>query len=385
MHSYEFISHSEEETIRFADEFASKLNGHSKIVLSGDLGSGKTKFTEGLLRHFGLEDEISSPTFTIVNEYKTTKFPIFHFDVYRLSDVSEFYEIGGEEYFENGIMFGATVGRNVNRISNARFEIDGKEYHVAKNRGKHNIHSDKEHGFHKVLWDSEIIDDHAVKFTYVSPDGEQGFPGTLVTNIIYTVTETNGLIVSYHAVSDKKTLINLTNHNYFNLGGHESGTIENTKVRIYADEFTPINEDTIPTGEIRKVEHTPMDFREWKKIKNDLYDEDEQLEKGKGYDHNFVIRNKDCGFRKMAEALDEEQGIKMEVYSDLPGLQFYTGNTMKSTKGKGGVIYGKGCGFCMEPHYFPNSINTKEFDAPVFDAGEVYQTVTMYQFVTKED
>lgn len=128
-----------------------------------------------------------------------------------------------------------------------------------------------------------------------------------------------------------------------------------------------------------------MDFREWKKIKNDLYDEDEQLEKGKGYDHNFVIRNKDCGFRKMAEALDEEQGIKMEVYSDLPGLQFYTGNTMKSTKGKGGVIYGKGCGFCMEPHYFPNSINTKEFDAPVFDAGEVYQTVTMYQFVTKED
>ena len=152
-----------------------------------------------------------------------------------------------EEYFENGIMFGATVGRNVNRISNARFEIDGKEYHVAKNRGKHNIHSDKEHGFHKVLWDSEIIDDHAVKFTYVSPDGEQGFPGTLVTNIIYTVTETNGLIVSYHAVSDKKTLINLTNHNYFNLGGHESGTIENTKVRIYADEFTPINEDTIPT------------------------------------------------------------------------------------------------------------------------------------------
>ena len=264
-----------------------------------------------------------------------------------------------EEYFENGIMFGATVGRNVNRISNARFEIDGKEYHVAKNRGKHNIHSDKEHGFHKVLWDSEIIDDHAVKFTYVSPDGEQGFPGTLVTNIIYTVTETNGLIVSYHAVSDKKTLINLTNHNYFNLGGHESGTIENTKVRIY--------------------------FREWKKIKNDLYAEDEQLEKGKGYDHNFVIRNKDCGFRKMAEALDEEQGIKMEVYSDLPGLQFYTGNTMKSTKGKGGVIYGKGCGFCMEPHYFPNSINTKEFDAPVFDAGEVYQTVTMYQFVTKED
>ena len=133
------------------------------------------------------------------------------------------------------------------------------------------------------------------------------------------------------------------------MGGHESGTIENTKVRIYADEFTPINEDTIPTGEIRKVEHTPMDFREWKKIKNDLYAEDEQLEKGKGYDHNFVIRNKDCGFRKMAEALDGEQGIK------------------------------------MEPHYFPNSINTKEFDAPVFDAGEVYQTVTMYQFVTKED
>ena len=185
----------------------------------------------------------------------------------------------------------------------------------------------------------------------------------MVTNIIYTVTETNGLIVSYHAVSDKKNadqseqiIITLT---WVDMKAERSKI---QKVRIYADEFTPINEDTIPTGEIRKVEHTPMDFREWKKIKNDLYAEDEtNLKKGKGYDHNFVIRNKDCGFRKMAEALDEEQGIKMEVYSDLPGLQFYTGNTMKSTKGKGGVIYGKGCGFCMEPHYFPNSINTKEF------------------------
>ncbi|MDD4370804.1 MAG: galactose mutarotase [Anaerostipes sp.] len=277
-----------------------------------------------------------------------------------------------EEYFENGIMFGATVGRNVNRISNAAFTIDGIKYQVAKNRGKHNIHSDKEHGFHKVLWNSEIIDENAVKFTYLSPDGEQGFPGNLQVSIIYTVTKGNGLMISYHAVSDKKTLINLTNHNYFNLGGHDSGTIEETKVRILADWFTPVDEDTIPTGEIRKVEGTTMDFRRFKAVNTDIE---------KGYDHNFVIQNPNCGVRKMAEAVDETTGIAMEVYSDLPGMQFYTGNTMKKTKGKGGIMYGKRCGFCMEPHYFPNSINTKEFDAPVYEAGQVYETVTIYQFV----
>lgn len=290
-----------------------------------------------------------------------------------------------KDYQENHGMFGATVGRNVNRISNAKFQIDGKEYHLAKNRGKHNIHSDKEHGFHKVLWDAEVIDENAVKFSYISPDGEQGFPGELKVSVVYTITEADGLILSYEAVSDKKTLINLTNHNYFNLGGHESGNIEDTEVRICADEFTPVDEETIPTGEIRKVEGTPMDFREYRTIGRDILNGDNQIRFGKGYDHNFVIRSPHCGIRKAAEAFNRKQGIMMEVYSDLPGLQFYTGNTIKDTVGKGGVIYKERSGFCMEPQYFPNSINTDTFEAPVFEPGEIYHAAVIYQFVSREE
>ena len=290
-----------------------------------------------------------------------------------------------EDYMDNHGMFGATVGRNVNRISNAEFEIDGRTHCLAKNRGRHNIHSDKEHGFHKVLWDAEIIDENAVKFSYVSPDGEQGFPGELKVMVTYTVTEAGGLIISYEAVSDKKTLINLTNHNYFNLGGHESGSIEDTEVKILADEFTPVDEDIIPTGEFRQVEGTPMDFRRRKRIQKDISDDYDQLKYGNGYDHNFVIRSSGCGIRKIAEAYQRQQGILMEVYSDLPGLQFYTGNSICDIQGKGGVIYRKRSGFCMEPQYFPNSINTETFEAPVFDAGEKYHAAVMYQFVLREE
>ena len=273
-----------------------------------------------------------------------------------------------EEYFDNSMMLGATVGPNVNRISNARFEIDGIEYKVAKNRGNHNIHSDKEKGFHKVLWDSEIIDENAVKFSYTSPDGENGFPGNLNITIIYTVTKSNGLIISYYGVSDKKTVINVTNHNYFNLGGHDSGIIDNTQVRIIAQEYTPIDEDIIPTGEIKKVENTDMDFRQIRKIGN------------KSYDHNFVISNQNSGIRKIAEAYNQTEAIYMEVYSDLPGMQFYTGNTMKTQKAKDGVLYSERCGFCMEPQYYPNSVNIDGFEKPIFEKGEEYKTTTIYEF-----
>lgn len=338
----------------------------------GYLKDGREVFLYHLENQKGFSVEITDFGVNIVSTMVRNKFG-------EMRDVTLGYETL-EGYFENGPMFGATVGRNVNRISHARFSIDGKMYEVAKNRGKHNIHSDKEHGFHKVLWDSEIIDENAVKFSYVSPDGEQGFPGELKVSIIYTVTESNAIIISYYGVSNKKTLINLTNHNYFNLGGHDSGRMEDMEVRILADYFTPVDEDTIPTGEIRPVENTPMDFRKRKPVKDEIDADDEQLKIGKGYDHNFVIRNEHCGIRKMAEAADMKQGITMEVYSDLPGMQFYTGNTLKETKGKGGVVYKERCGFCMEPHYFPDSINKKQFEAPVFEAGEVYQTTTIYQF-----
>lgn len=286
-----------------------------------------------------------------------------------------------KDYFDNNPMFGATVGRNVNRIEDAKFKIDGIEYYLVKNRGVNNIHSDKEKGFHKVLWDFKIVNDNAVEFHYKSFDGEQGFPGNLDISVTYSLTEGNGLIISYRGVSDKKTLINLTNHTYFNLSGHDSGDIDDTKVTIYADYYTPIKEEIIPTGEIVSVKGTPMDFTKQKSIGDDIENDWNQLKLAQGYDHNFVLNNQDIGIRKVAEASNELEGIKMEVYTDQPGLQFYAGNTMKETVGKDGAVYKKRGGFCMEPQFYPNSINIESFKSPIFDKGEEYKTTTIYQFV----
>lgn len=286
-----------------------------------------------------------------------------------------------EDYFENNIMFGATVGRNVNRIENAEFKIDGTVYHLVKNNNGNNIHSDKDKGFHKVLWDFTIVNDNAVEFHYKSFDGEQGFPGNLDISVTYSLSEGNGLIISYRGVADKKTLINLTNHTYFNLNGHDSGAILDTKVTINADYYTPIKDGIIPTGEIASVKGTPMDFTIPESIGKEVESNCEQLKLAHGYDHNFVLNNQDIGIRKIAEARSEENGITMEVYSDQPGLQFYTGNTMKETVGKGGAVYTKRGGFCMEPQFYPNSINIDGFKSPIFDKGEEYKTTTIYQFV----
>ncbi|RDU24989.1 aldose epimerase family protein [Anaerosacchariphilus polymeriproducens] len=286
-----------------------------------------------------------------------------------------------EEYFDNYPMFGATVGRNVNRIENAEFQIDGIVFKLAKNRGRHNIHSDKEKGFHKVLWDFEITDENSVKFYYVSRDGEQGFPGNLKVSVTYSVSEENGLIISYSGISDKKTLINMTNHTYFNLGGHDSGEILDTEVSINAKNYTPVNEDIIPTGEIHAVSGTPMDFSVPKLIEEVINTDFLQLKFAGGFDHNYMIENPHTGLRKIAEAKNHFQGITMEVYSDLPGMQFYTGNSLKKMQGKNEGIYGKYSGFCMEPQYFPNSINVEGFEKPVFDKGKEYKTSTIYQFV----
>lgn len=285
-----------------------------------------------------------------------------------------------EDYFDNHPMFGATVGRNINRISEGEFEIDGITYQLQKNRGRHNIHSDKERGFHKVLWDYELLVDNGVKFSYISPDGEQGFPGELNFSVTYALTEACGLIISCRGVSNKKTLINVSNHTYFNLRGHDSGKIYPAKIRIFADEYTPVDAERIPTGKIIPVQGTPFDFTETAVLGTKLKGNAKELKSSGGYDHNFVIRHQNTGLRKAAEASDEEEGIRMEVYSDLPGLQFYTGNALEDENGKGGAIYGKHSGFCMEPQYYPNSVNTEGFPAPLFEPGQEYKTTTIYQF-----
>jgi aldose 1-epimerase len=344
-----------------------------KKELFGMTKEGKEAYIFTLKNSKGMKVQVTNYGAILVSLFVMNKFGEF-------KDVVLGYD-KLEDYFSNDLLFGATVGRNVNRIENAQFKIDGVTYHLIKNKNQHNIHSDKEAGFHKVLWNFKLVNDNAIEFYYKSCDGEQGFPGNLDISVTYSLTEANGLMISYRGVSDKKTLINLTNHSYFNLSGHDSGDILDTMVTIDADYYTSIKEEIIPTGEISSIKETPMDFKVSKAIGEEIDSNFEQLKLAQGYDHNFVLNNQDIGIRKIAEAFSESEGIKMEVYSDQPGLQFYAGNTMKEIIGKGGAVYKKRGGFCMEPQFYPNSINIENFKSPLFDKGEEFKTTTMYQFI----
>lgn len=284
----------------------------------------------------------------------------------------------GEEYLVNGSFFGATVGRCANRTKGAAFSIDGKEYRLAVNDNDNNLHSDFYKGMHKVLWDAQTGDDH-VKFSYHSPDMENGFPGNLDMNVTYTLSDDNELIISYEGVSDKKTLINMTNHTYFNLSGHDSGSIEDTRLTINASCYTPVVAGAIPTGEIASVKGTVMDFTSEKTIGQDINADFEQLRLVKGYDHNYVVDDHDGTSRLIAKA--KADGRTMEVYSDLPGVQFYAGNCIACQEGKKGVLYRERTGFCLETQYFPNSANDPAFEHPIFDKGQKYETTTIYKFI----
>ena len=297
----------------------------------------------------------------------------------KLRDVVLGYDELGK-YEDNFDMLGTTVGRNVNRIEKGRFTIDGVEYQLEINENDNNIHSSMTHGFHKVLWEAESFSDDSVSFTYHSPDMENGFPGNLDISLTYTLTDTGALILSYYGTTDKKTLVNLTNHSYFNLSGYETGNILDTIVWINAEQFTPVRKGIIPTGEIRDVAGTPMDFRKPRAIGQEIHADDEQLKLVYGYDHNFVLKGFGKGLRKAATAESPKSGIRMTVYTDLPGLQFYAGNTTRDIIGKGGVLITKNSGFCMESHYYANSINTPNFPQPILDKGGLYKTTTIYQF-----
>lgn len=285
------------------------------------------------------------------------------------------------DYEENSCFFGATIGRNANRIGGAAFQIDGTTFRLAANENGNNLHTDFSHGFHKVLWNAEILEkEQAVKFSYVSPDGENGFPGTLQISVTYTLLPDLGIQITYDGVSDRKTLINPTNHSYFNLGGHDAGSIEEEKITIFADGFTEIRPGAIPTGKILPVEGTPMDLRRAKRIGDEIDADYEQLTLVQGYDHNWALSTA-CGkVEKIAEVVDEKAGRAMEVYTDLPGVQFYAGNCITPQTGKGGAHYDRRCALCLETQYFPNSINIPEFIQPVFEAGQAYHTTTIYKF-----
>ncbi len=285
-----------------------------------------------------------------------------------------------EDYFSNPSFMGVTIGPNANRVGGAAFTLNGKEYHLSVNDGVNNLHSDMDGGYHKGLWTAEEAGD-SLKLTIEGKDGALGFPGNKKVTMIYTLTDNNELKLKYHATSDRETLLNLTNHTYFNLAGHDSGSIEGQFLRLYASHFTPVLPGAIPTGEIEPVAGTPLDFTKMKEIGREIGTDYEQLKLVKGYDHNFVIDGADGTMRQAAEAEDVKSGRRMKVFTNLPGVQFYAGNCIDEQIGKGGVCYTIRTGFCLETHYFPDNIHHPNFPQAVFGPGKDYEAETIYQFV----
>ncbi len=281
------------------------------------------------------------------------------------------------DYLNHTTYFGATVGRNGNRIKNGKFTLNGTEYLLEKNDGENNLHSGSK-GLCYKEWEVEKETENSVTLSSVSKDLEQGFPGTMTAKVTYAIGEDNALSIDYEAVSDKDTVANFTNHSYFNLGGHDSGTMVNQKLKLYSSKFTPVDGTLIPTGELRDVKGTPMDFTEFKAIGKEIDAEDEQLKFGGGYDHNFIVDGK--GYRLMAEAVSEDTGIHMKAYTDAPAVQFYAGNFIKKQVGRGGCAYDDRHGFCLESQYCPDAVNNPAFESPILKAGETYRTRTVYQF-----
>ena len=293
-------------------------------------------------------------------------------------------------YFEakTSPYFGALIGRYGNRIAKGKFRLNDVEYTLALNDGDNHLHGGLM-GFNKVLWDAEernLENGVGLELNYLSKDGEEGYPGNLKVTVVYTLTNENSLKIDYQATSDQDTVLNLTNHSYFNLAGVLSGKdILDHQVTLQADRFTPGDAGLIPTGELREVTGTPMDFRTETRIGARIHDQDEQLLAAGGYDHNWVLNDSSDGSLALAARVYEEtSGRIMEVYTTEPGIQFYTGNFLDgSIQGKGNVVYQKNFGFCLETQHFPDSPNHPEFPTTVLKAGEEYTQTTVYAFSTR--
>ncbi len=285
-----------------------------------------------------------------------------------------------EDYYRNGSFFGATIGPSANRIGDASFTIDGKTYHIAVNDGPNNLHSEMELGYHKQLWDAEVSED-GLTLTIEGKDGELGFPGNKKITMVYSLSDDNALKLSYRASADANTIINLTNHTYFNLSGHKAGNIEDHVLKLNAGHFTPVVPGAIPTGEIQSVTGTPMDFTKAKPIGQDINADYEQLKLTKGYDHNFVIDGADGTLREIAEVTDPKSGRRLKAFTTLPGVQFYAGNCIAEEIGKEGAHYAPRMGFCLETQYYPDNIHHANFPQAVFGPGKDYQSETVYQFI----
>jgi len=290
------------------------------------------------------------------------------------------------EYVDGTAYFGAIVGRYGNRIGKGQFQLDGKQYRLTINDGENHLHGGKT-GFNKALWDATVLSDSAepsLQLQYVSPDGEEGYPGTVTLKVIYTLTENNELRIAYEGVTDRPTVLNPTHHSYFNLSGSFTHPILGHLLMIEADSFTPADKGLIPTGQMMNVTDTPMDFRTPTAIGARIDDSFEQLVLGKGYDHNWILRGGAGRVRKAAELYEPASGRLMTVFTDQPGLQFYSGNFLDGTaKGKNGIAYGHRTGLCLETQAFPDSPNKPQFPSVTLRPGEVYRQTAIYQFSTR--
>lgn len=328
----------------------------------------------------GIKAAITNLGGTLVSLYAPDRKGFFADIVLGYDDFNSYINAKPSQYF------GSLIGRHANRIAGAEFELGGKKYALSKNEGENQLHGGI-NGFDAKVWDSAAVShkaENSLVLSYYSRDGEEGYPGNLDVTAIYTLTDENRLRIDYSAHSDTDTVVNLTNHSYFNLAGHSSGNVLTQTLQISASCFTPIGKGSIPTGELRAVEGTALDFRKPLAIGAGINSDCEQLSMVKGYDHNFVIDQQALLPAACAVACDEASGRTLVVYTNKPGVQLYTGNFLDGTiMGKDGYCYEQYAGFCLETQHFPDSVHHLNFPSAVLRAGDNYSYTTEYAFLTK--
>jgi aldose 1-epimerase len=298
----------------------------------------------------------------------------------KMADIVQGYDNISYYLQGNGPFMGAVCGRCANRIANGKFTLNGKEYVLAVNNGPNHLHGGVK-GFDKVVWKVVHTTENTLQLEYLSKDGEEGYPGNLKVSVIYTLTDQNELWIDYSATTDRSTPVNLTSHSYFNMAGEGSGDVLNQQLMINAKFFTPVDDTSAPTGEIKMVMGTPMDFTTSRPIGQYIHEDDEQLRFGAGYDHNWVLDHPYGKLGLAAIARDPVSGRTMEIYTTQPGLQLYTANWVDGEKGKDGKIYGKRWAFCLETQHFADAVNKPHFPSVILNPGEEYRQSTIHRFL----
>ncbi|WP_218597718.1 aldose epimerase family protein [Polaribacter sp. NJDZ03] len=318
----------------------------------------------------GIVSQITNYGGRVVNLFTPDKEGLF-------KDVVLGYDTAKEYLEKPDHFFGAIIGRYGNRIADGKFSIDNNEFLLPKNEVENQLHGGNK-GFHTIVWQATQISASSLELTHFSKHLDQGFPGNLEVKVLYTLTENNELQIEYSAVSDAKTVINLTNHSYFNLSGNFNKSIENHLFQINATHYLPVNDKMVPVGVLEDVTNSPFDFKKLKKLEHVVDKEHQQIELGSGFDHNFVLDDVNSGF--VAKAIDENSGRSLEVYTTEPGVQFYSGNHLNNLEGKNDILYQKRAAFCLETQHFPNSPNQSNFPSTLLLPEEKYFSRTIYKF-----